>query len=71
MLCAHDEDDTHDGASVEHPVLDFAQKGMMGPTMEAEEPESAELDGHFNQPMGEHATSSASNVDSATPARSA
>ncbi|KAL7277601.1 hypothetical protein ACG7TL_008528 [Trametes sanguinea] len=70
---AQDEDDAHDNATVEHPLLSLVQNGLMGPTMEAEEPESAELNGRFDQPAGEHAVSSASASDptSAAPVRDA
>ncbi|KAI0366763.1 hypothetical protein BV20DRAFT_630566 [Pilatotrama ljubarskyi] len=37
-------------ATLEHALFDIARAGVMPPTMETEEPTSAELDGHFDQP---------------------
>ncbi|KAI0669413.1 hypothetical protein C8Q78DRAFT_992556 [Trametes maxima] len=49
-----DEAPVQDNARREHPLLDVAHGGVMPPTMEAEEPSSAEIDGHFYQPEAGH-----------------
>ncbi|CDO77579.1 hypothetical protein BN946_scf184936.g4 [Trametes cinnabarina] len=64
---AHSEHEAQDGGSLEHPLFDLAQNGLMAPTGEVEAPESAELDGHFDQPRGADATSSTSSIDNTTP----
>ncbi|KAI0644970.1 hypothetical protein C8Q79DRAFT_880172, partial [Trametes meyenii] len=49
-----DESPIQDDAPRGHPLLDVAHGGVMPPTMEAEEPSSAEIDGHFDQPETGH-----------------
>ncbi|KAI0352032.1 hypothetical protein OH77DRAFT_1429071 [Trametes cingulata] len=49
-----DEADEHDAVApgnvtLEHPLFDIAPAGLMPATIEAEEPRSAELDGHFDK----------------------
>ncbi|KAI0629689.1 hypothetical protein C8Q77DRAFT_1065750 [Trametes polyzona] len=54
-------DEAHNGswdegedAENEHPLSNVARSMTLPPTMETEEPPSAELDGHFEQPANDH-----------------
>ncbi|KAI0764418.1 hypothetical protein BD413DRAFT_615858 [Trametes elegans] len=49
-----EHEDTVTGTEAGHPLFDVPQNTTMPPTLETEEPPSAELDGQFEQPARGH-----------------